>query len=257
MSSFSFDASAQTFYLSDLDITTDASLALMAGAQADAFGGDAIAELDVPLAVLRALFQYHTDASDVDNVVSTDTLYKVVHSTTSVPISSNFIINTLVTANNQDGNAVAQDLARDYVRYLAYKLFNTVQGVDLFDNEEELRTNLNARSREALNARLVELTAAGDLNASITVNNPSMKLLKQIIRNDPDRFSGDANNQTAEPWEVASGSGEACWFKMPLIVGDVICFLLHVDADADQNSIVNDAVTNPPQWKYLIKMQAI
>ena len=259
MASFSFDASAQTFYLSDLDITADASLALMAGTQAAAFGGDAIAELDVPLAVLRALFQYHTDASDVDDVVSTDTLYKVVHSTTSVPISSNFIINTIVTANNQDSNDVAQDLARDYVRYLAYKLFNTVQGVDLFDNEEELRTNLNARSRESLNARLLELADKGDLDADTTVDNPSMKLLKQIIKNDPDRFSRIANGQSAYPWTIASGNeaDENAWYEMPLIAGDVICFLLHVNADSNQKSIVNDAVANPAQWTYLIKMHAV
>ena len=255
--SFFFDASAQTFYLSELDITADASLALMAGSQADAFDGDAIAELEVPLSVLRALFQYHTDASDVDDVVSTDTLYKVVHSTTSAPISTNFITNTIVTLNKQDSNAVAQDLARDYVRYLAKQLFNTVMGVDLFDNEAELRTNLNARSRESLNARLLELAALGDLSASITVDNPSMKLLKQIIKNDPDRFSGLASGHSANPWEVASGSGEEEWYKMPLIVGDVICFLLNVNAHADQNSVVNDAVDNPAQWKYLIKMHAV
>jgi len=253
----SFDASAQTFYLSDLEISADASLALMAGYQSDSFGGDAIAELDVSLDVLRALFQYHTDASDVDNVVSTDTLYRVVHSTTVVPISSNFIVNTLVTANNQDANAVAQDLARDYVRYLSYKLFNTVMGVDLFDNEEELRTNLNARSREELNARLLELAALGNRLTANTIDNPSMKLLKQIIKNDPDRFSQSATNQSANPWEVASGSGEDCWFKMPLIAGDVICFLLHIDAHANQNTIVNSAVSNPAQHTYLIKMHAV
>lgn len=243
---------AQTFYLSDLDITADASLALMAGYDTTTFTGDATAELNVPLEVLRLLFQYHTDASDVDNVVSTDTLYKVVHTTTSVPISSNFIVNTLVTANNQDANAVAQDLARDYVRYLAHELFNTVMGVDLFDNEEELRANLNARSRESLNAKLLELAAYGPLSATNNSTNPSMKLLKQIIKNDADRFS-DAGISFIN----VSGTAEEQWYKMPLVAGDVICFLLHVNSAVDQKLIVNSAVSDPALHTYLIKMIAV
>jgi len=243
---------AQTFYLSDLEITADASLALMAGVTTAAFTGDATAELDVPLDVLRVLFQYHTDASDVDNVVSTDTLYKVVHTTTSVPISENFIINTIVTSGKQDGNAVAQDLARDYVRYLANELFNTVMGVDLFDNEVELRTNLNARSRESLNAKLLELADEGVLDANSSLANPSKKLLKQIINNDADRFSDSSIS-----FINVSGLAEEQWYKMPLIAGDVICFLLHVNSAVDQKLIVNSAVDDPAQYTYLIKMHAV
>ena len=242
------------FYLSDLDITADASLALISGIDTTAFTADATAEFSLPVAFFRNLFQYHTDASDVDDVVSTDTLYKVNYATTSTQITSNFITNTIVTANNQDSNAVAQDLARDYVRYLAYKLFRTAQGVDLFDNETELRTNLTAECRAKLHAKFVELADEGVLDANSSLANPSMKLLKQIIHIAPDRLSDATISFVPIDGPIDT---ETEWFEMPLIAGDVLCFLLHIDAYPTQNSIVSAAVANPAQWTYLIKMNAI
>jgi hypothetical protein len=250
---------SRPFYLSDLDIIADASQALMAGIDTTVFTADATAEFDVPLTFLRQLFQYHSDASDVDNVDADDTLYKVSYATSSTQITSNFITNTIVTSNKQDANAPLQDLARDYVRYLAYKLFNTPQGVDLFDNETELRTNLNLECRNKMHAKLLDLADHGILDAASSNPNPALKLLKQIIKQAPGRLSGGDPANTADPWHIVSGTvaGENAWYEMPLVVGDSICFKLKVVADPGQNSIIAIAVSNPADWTYLIKMNAI
>jgi len=252
------------FYLSELDITVDASLAEMAGFEPASFTGDATAEFDLPVDFLRELFQYHTDASDVNDIVNTDTLYKLNYAPTSTQITENFITNTIVTANKQDTNAVAQDLARDYVRYLAFKLFRTVMGADLFDNESELRNNLHSSCRNALHTKLVGIAGYGPLDAEgISINpanvslgaspNPAYKLLQEIIHYVPERL-----NDAAISFVNVSGTGEEQWYKMPLVAGDAICFLLHVDADADQLSIINfPSGVTIPQYTYLIKMNAI
>ena len=252
------------FYLSELDITVDASLAEMAGFEPASFTGDATAEFDLPVDFLRELFQYHTDASDVNDIVNTDTLYKLNYAPTSTQITENFITNTIVTVNKQDTNAVAQDLARDFVRYLAFKLFRTVMAVDIIDNESELRNNLHSSCRNALHTKLVGIAGYGPLDADGkgvgTLNavspNPAYKLLQEIIHYVPERLN-DAEisfvNATDSPT-----TGEDQWYQMPLVAGDAICFLLHVEADADQLSIINnpDGVTIPP-YTYLIKMNAI
>lgn len=251
---------ARPFYLSELDIAVDASLALMSGEDtAELTGYDAAAEFEVPLAFLRNLFQFHTDASDVNDVVPTDTLYKVEYTESNDQITSNFITNTLVTGNKQDANAPLQDLARDYVRYLAKMLFNTTQGVDLFDNETDLRNNLHSECRNKLHAKFLDLADHGVLSANAPNPNPSKKLLQQIIKRAPGRLAGDDVNNTANPWQIASGSeaAENAWYEMPLVVDDSICFKLTVSADPGQNSIVAQAVDTPADWIYLIKMKAV
>lgn len=254
---------AQVFYLSELDIDVDASLAEMAGYEPASFVGDATAEFDLPVEFLRELFQYHTDASDVDDMVPTDTLYKLNYAPTSTQITSNFILNTIVTENRQDSNAVAQDLARDYVRYIAKKLFNTVMGVDLFDNETELRANLHTSCRTALHTKLCGIAGYGPLDSDgkgpgtegEVSPNPSYKLLQEIIHFVPERLNDPTISFVPVDGQIDS---ETEWFKMPLIAGDVICFLLNVDADPAQVSIINspDGVS-VPRWTYLIKMNAV
>lgn len=253
---------AQVFYLSELDITVDASLAKMSGFESEPFTADATAEFDLPVAFLRELFQYHTDASDVDDFKLTDTLYKLAYVPKTNEITSNFIEKTIVTAGNQDSTAGAQDLARDYVRYLAYKLFRHTAGVDLFDNEFELRANLHSECRNQLDRNLAGIAGSGPLDASgisptlqntVALPNPAYKLLQEIIHFVPERL-----NASDISFELASGSGNDKWFKMPLVAGDAICFLLHVDAHVDQLTVINSpANVDIPQWTYLIKMNAV
>jgi len=253
------------FYLSELDITVDASLAKMAGFEPGSFEGDATAEFDLPVDFLRELFQYHTDASDVDDFIPTDTLYKLAYGPEYTQITSNFIEKTIVTAGNQDSLAGAQDLARDYVRYLALKLFRHTAGVDLFDNETELRNNLHSSCRTALHTKLVGIAGYGPLDADgkgpgtegVVSPNPAYKLLQEIIHLAPQRL-----NESAISFVLASDSpttGNNKWYQMPLVAGDAICFLLHVDAHDDQLTVINSPqdVADIPTWTYLIKMNAV
>ena len=132
----------QSFYLSDLELSVTSTIAGLGCFPTTPFDGiDAYADLDVSASVLQSLFQFHTDASDVDDILANDLFFKVVHSTTDYPLSSDFLSNTQVYSDQIDVNASVNTVVYDYPRYLSKCLFNTFLGVDLFSNEEEIRNN--------------------------------------------------------------------------------------------------------------------
>ena len=246
-------STAQSFYLSDLEISTTATLATLSGAASSSFSGDAIAELDVSASVLQSLFQFHSDAIDVTDAVATDLTYKVVYTSSSYPLSADFLVNTVVSDGDIiDTNAATNTVPYDYVRYLAKKLFNTYLGVDLFANEEELRTDLDSTARVALDAKLASFCALGTIDASASIN-PSKVILDQIIQNQATRLStlhvasGDANTD----------DGAAVFNYMPILEGDSLFFKLIVSADADQPSVVDSSTVSCPDRTYLIKINAV
>ncbi len=245
-------STAQSFYLSDLEIATTATLATLSGAASTSFSGDATAELDVSASVLQALFQFHSDAIDVTNAVADDLKYKVVYTTSDTPLSADFLENTEVITNMMDSNAVTNTVPYDYVRYLADCLFNTYLGVDLFANETELRDDLNTSARSALNTKLLSFVALGEQDASASIN-PCKVILDQIILNDPSRLS---------TLHLVSGSSEttddgaAAWYYAPILENDSLYFKLVVSAAANQAAVV-DASLNTDDRTYLIKINAV
>ncbi len=246
-------STSQDFYLSDLEISTTATLATLSGAASTSFSGDATAELDVSASVLQALFQFHTDAIDVDNVVADDLKYKVVYDSSDTPLSADFLENTVVITGMIDGNATTNTVPFDYARYLAQCLFNTYLGVDLFENEEELRDDLNTSARAALNTKLLSFDTLGERTASDS-SNPCKAILDQIINNKPDRLS---------TLHLVSGSSEStnegadAWYYAPIIAGDALYFKLIVSADAGQAAIVDVSTVTTPDRTYLIKINAV
>ena len=240
---------AQSFYLSDLEISTTATLASLSGADTTAFTGiDAYAELSVDASVMQSLFQFHTDASDVSNIVADDLKYKVVYTSSDHPLSSDFLANAQVVSGAIDVNANNNEVVYDYPRYLAQKLFNTFLGVDLFANETEIRTDLDTTARAALDAKLLEFVALGEVNSSGAVN-PVKAIMDQIIKNQAERLS---------TLHIASGSettldGSTAWFYSPILSGDSIMFKLNVAAASGQAAIV-DASISIPTRVYQIKL---
>ena len=246
-------STAQSFYLSDLEISTTATLATLSGSTSTSFTGDATAELDVSASVLQTLFQFHSDAIDVTDAVADDLTYKVVNTEgQSYPLSSDFLANTEVTSGMVDSNAATNTVTYDYVRYLAYRLFNTYLGVDLFANETELRDDLDTTARAALDAKLGDFADLGAQDASASIN-PCKVILDQIIANQPTRLSD---------LHIASGSastddGAAVWNYVPILAGDSLYFKLVVSADAGQAAVVDVSTVTTPDRTYLIKINAV
>lgn len=245
-------STAQSFYLSDLEIATTATLGTLSGAASTSFTGDATAELDVSASVLQTLFQFHSDAIDVDNVVADDLTYKVVYTTSSYPLSADFLANTEVTTNMINSNAATNTVPFDYVRYLAECLFNTYLGADLFANESELRTDLDTTARAALNTKLLEFVALGTQDASASIN-PCKVILDQIIANQPTRLS----ELHLSSGSASTADGAAVFNYAPILEGDSLYFKLVVSAASGQAAVVDVSTVTTPDRTYLIKINAV
>lgn len=234
---------AESFYLSQLDVDIDASSATFDGAVTVAFDASASAEVDVSYSLLRNLFQFSTDASDIDNVIATDILYKVDYTTQSEPLGININTNTVLYDSPIQSGATNNNVTYDFVRYLALKLFNTYLGVDLIKNETELRNNLNSTFGTNFNAVLVGLAENGVVDASGN-NSPSESILRQIMSSSPSRLD-----------DLAPLSVGGLWYQNPINAGDMLYFKLTISPATNQNGLTG--VSAFGDRTYLIRINAV
>jgi len=250
---------AQDFYLSELSFDAAASLATIEGADTSVITAEVHAEFDVSLSVVKDMFRFHTDSSDVDNVVADDLNYCVVHTAVGAPMSTNFLDSYTECVAGGSGaimNSAAvhpqNTVTYDYVRYLALQIFGTQIGVDLFSNETQLRSDLDTEAKTQLDSTLVALDALNWLDASAS-SNPSYKILSQILLNDPNRFDSSALVALNIPTLLNGLQSYSC----PLIVGDAIYFKMTVAADATQKAAIGIGSGAIPDRTYLIKANIV
>ena len=212
-----------------------------------------------------------TDAS------ANDILYRVYYNaadSSNAPLSSLFVSGAIVTEtapNTNPYNLNRRYLPQDYLRFLSLRLFNTTKGVDLFANETEVLMSVDDRCKAALNARLSALTGEtpgaiardrSDFKVTMDVTsqdgpstiiagtfdataNPSKKILRQIIKNDPQRLDLTSSAFDAD----ASGN----WYKMPFVAGDKLYFPITIQAPANQGSLVGPRDVPIENRTYLMK----
>ena len=150
---------ALDIYLPLFSVTVTSDLATIYGEQPAALTGDATVDVDVSTTLMQEIFQFQTDSTDIDDISLNDIKYKVVY-TPSNPILPFGI--DIDTSSNVASGAIAgsaglnQNLTYDYLRHLADELFGTHLGVDLFNNEEAVRSALNLSFKTALDTMLTD-----------------------------------------------------------------------------------------------------
>ena len=231
----------------------------------------ATANCNMSVSVAQNLFQFWTDSYDMcDNTLS-DIMYKLQYDASAGwkstdasanPLTTEFLKATYVQAGsttmNPDGNPYIT-VADDFLRYVAFNLFNTTRGVDLFNNEENVLNSINNKSKIALHTLLSTMLQSsesayapyiydtahhqytsidlsgnpsgsdGSVNAS---KNPSSKILRQIMGSAPSRL-----NNLAANYAIAGTK----WVKMPLLVDDTISFLVTINSPVSQNTLTGVA----------------
>ena len=267
---------SEVFYLDALSTGITASAATLDGAATSSLTG-VLCSYDVGLDLIENIFQFHTDDTDINDVENSDLLYKTnyVSATDSVfgmnlgtgetdasgNVSVDYIVTGVYPNNNGPMVNTVRPLAQDYVQYLAYNMFNTIQGVDLFNNEQTVRDNLQSSFITAFQDKMNTLAYltnnSGDVGTAIAdgsftattgtiANAPPKVILRQIIQNQRTRL------QTLSSVTVDEGSLPL--YKVPLMVGDIIAFTLVVTSG-------NDTITSPAQdildRTYLIKMTIV
>jgi hypothetical protein len=226
---------SESFYLSQLDVDVTSSSATLSGSTSTSFTGDATVDVNVPLATIKELFQYQSDSIDVTDAVADDIKFRSVYATNVLPLGINIDESApVVPAGAIDAAASNMNLTYDYVRYLALKLFNTHLGVDLFDNEASLRSNLNASFKTNLDDVLVAVNDDGVTDQSGTA--PSRTVFNQLIANKPSRF----NDITVDESALVDGKQ---WYSAPCAIDDIIYFRVTVAAAADQQKLTAPSST--------------
>ena len=111
----------------------------------------ACAVFQLNVADLKSVFKYQSDAFDVENAAESDVKYYVYPAAWPVGVN---VAHAMMQGTAADGASGAMTveggsyddnrnlLKHDFVRYLSKKLFNTIFGVDLFQNENELLANI-------------------------------------------------------------------------------------------------------------------
>jgi hypothetical protein len=127
-----------------------------------------------------------------------------------------------IASANSSGALVPNKMlvAHDFVRYLAYKLFNTPYGVDLFNNEVDLLkgirricdgssaghtwydivSKINAVGTSGTNPNIVGTAGSKYMtNADTSTANLGRELLQQLLKTVPERFASIGNTDSPQP----------------------------------------------------------
>lgn len=210
----------------------------------------AIAVLWMNVNAVKDTFQYQTDSLDVNDVNASDIKYYVFDSsfTELNPADASVLdasggSGAMATASS-NGDLYPADVMLvkdDFVRYLAKKLFNTTFGVDLFSNEDDLKSNVetacgsgaagntwyDVKSKLAAVGATNNALAGPDAqshyystNGSTGTSNLSRELLLQLIGADVGRFQNVQHTDTPQP--------------IPFVAGDSISFKLTIKPAEDQ-----------------------
>jgi hypothetical protein len=237
------------FVLSALDdeITLDVSGSLLAQA-VSVLEASACAVFDLSRSLVRNIFKFQTDASDVnpdsegDDIkysidvaswpntnIAHASLYSgdltgITQSTVSITAGQP---NQLATGEIGGGFSRDRSMVKhDFVRYLAQKLFNTYLGTDLFNNEQELKDEIVRLGGTVLDNIKADLTTAHNMtNANTTSDNIGREIMKQIGAADPDRFNTDVSHGIIETADFQS---------IPFADGDCLIFNVKINPAAGQ-----------------------
>ena len=248
----------QTFSLSTLASLDASSIAVDAT--------DATAVFYIRLSDMTNLFQYQTDAFDINNLDASDVKYYVFHRTMPAELHinpSHAMMNKTESAGMlgsgvQEIGANKSLVKHDFIRYIALRLFNTHYGVDLLQNEQELHENITYLGETIQNnidtilSGISTTSASQDMPYDASGNkyltndasgntNLCRELMRQIAAAEPSRFYNNGADTTT--------SGIR---PMPLHENDSINFKLTITAAEGQNIVTGVNVI--PSRSYMIKM---
>ena len=236
--------------------TLDICGALLAAAPDAMTDVSAVATYNIKTSVLNNVFKYYSDSADVNNVDASDTRYYVFMNQWPTDASlnpSHALMNTTTETGymmptNAEILANKNLVKHDFVRYLAFKLFNTVYGVDLFSNELDLLNDISSKGRTAKNNILTALNNVSTSSSTgsqisvdhtdasnnrFTLNDASgntnicRELMRQIAANAPARFNDASfNDASGNPYRT-----------VPIRDGDSLNFKVTISAAANQNAL--------------------
>ena len=250
------DNSGVTFILSDMDfdISMVATVTIDRHLDVLSMSAHSSAELDISYSDISGVFNYSTDAIDVDDALVTDMSFSHVSSRLgTLPIKD-----SVVDANTRIGPFSGATIEYDVVRHLAQEIFGSYTAVDIFQNETALISDVSRcdLSFNALMKTQLDLLGTGTYvlgNADYSGNkNFAREITRQLLSGsgDPKRIQADlSNNHSAD----FSGNQTTGLRPIPFRNGDIICMKVNYQFTS-ANSVIAGAGT-PANRNYIIKLK--
>lgn len=270
------------FVLTDLSSSVTLSTQATLAQTILSISGDATAVFFVKTNDMKNVFQFETDAVNINDLSSQDIKFYVdmarwptnylpqvnpANAMMDITGHSTGAISNVSGINSLPYDHNKQLVKHDFLRYVAQRMFNTYQAVDLFQNQLEVIQNIESVCdgsapghswydiSKSLHSVAINGTNPGlllDQNgekymtvASTSADNLCRELFTQIVGSAASRFEGGT---------ILNGG-----VRQPLLFldGDSINFNLTINAAAGQNSVNN--LTGPviPSRTYTIKIVMI
>lgn len=201
---------------------------------------------------IQSVFKFQSDSLDINDISASDIRYFTYMSNWPAgllinPVNAMLDKSESVNSILNVGIPNRMLVKHDFIRYLALKLFNTANGVDLFNNEESLVSDLNTignasfqrdisgtlwkyatTASTAIDNLAFVLDASSNLKCTtdnLTTNeNICRELFNQILVSNKSRFNTiafDANGQTS----------------LPILSGDSISYRFTVSPVTNQHNL--------------------
>ena len=272
------DNNDMSFQLQALNTTPDDTTSYITGLRSGSSPSyDATAVFYVKLSDMRAVFKFQSPDLDpsLNEAIfdsSSNIRYYVFRRSwpTSLKINPS---HSMMDRAESDGllsgaGGIANDtyatdkslVKHDFTRYIALQLFNTVRGVDLFQNESDILENIAYYGEVARVGIQSVLDTVSSMSADITMNidssgnkystntndsitNISRELMRQIATSAPSRLTDS---------DVIAAASTGSIQSVPLIENDTLNIKVTVDAAPNQHDLTN--VGAIPSRTYNIKL---
>ena len=282
-----FSPTPMNFVLTDLSSVVTLTQTGNLTSQVLSISGDAVAVFLVKTSEIKKVFQFETDAINVNDLSAQDMKFYVdmsswpsalnplnpANAMMDVPVYSSGAISSIskVSGAAYDHNKAL--VKHDFIRYIAKKMFNTYQAVDLFNNQLAVIQNIESvcdgsaagRAWYDISSALYSVSTNGtnpgllvDNNglkymttAGVSADNLTRELFLQIVGNQPDRLTANADGSSRV-------LGSADRQDMLFYDGDTINFNLTINAASGQETVSGLTNISPiPSRTYVIKLVLI
>jgi hypothetical protein len=277
-----FSPTPMNFVLTDLSSVVTLTQTGNLTSQVLSISGDAVAVFFVKTTEIKKVFQFETDAINVNDLSAQDMKFYVdmsswppalnplnpANAMMDVPVYSSGAISSIsrsTAGGPYDHNKAL--VKHDFIRYIAKKMFNTFQAVDLFNNQLAVIQNIESvcdgsvagRAWYDISAALHSVSTNGtnpallvddnDLKymttASVSADNLTRELFLQIVGNQPERLTNVLD-------------GNATRQDMLFTDGDTINFNLTINAASGQEVVSGlTGISTIPPRTYVIKLVLI
>ena len=224
---------------------------------------DAVLTLTLPVleSVVQKTFYFRTDSLITED--QSNVHFYVDKSKWPLLMSDINPKNGRVTGNAHLYN---DEISKDFLRELAFQLFGSTLGVDLFTNEDDVVLDINNKCDMVANEIDALIQSIDKVSGSISTlitdadstekylddsdtssHNISRELFNQLMTIAPNRFSDISTN-------LLYNSTNDGYYKMPIIAGDTITYKLTVRPSEGQRDAVNTSDKELRSRSYTISL---